>query len=110
MARRRFRRPWVRLTPTRRRILEAEFELECSLLHPYAGVKCQAVAENTDDGQVLFWLLEHLCDFIVVGLTGSGHVEMDVDKVPFELFVDWRDFKALRMDPDANSWAGRGKS
>ena len=68
------------------------------------------MAENINDGQVLFWLLENLCDFVVVGLTRSGRVEMDAGKVPSELFVDWPDFKERRMDPDATAWLSRQKS
>lgn len=109
MAGRHFRRPWVRLTAGRARFLEEEFKLECSLLHPFAGAKCRAVAENIHDGHVLFWLLENLCDFAVVGLTRSGHVEMDISKVSCAPFVDWADFKERRMDPDVIAWLGHQK-
>jgi hypothetical protein len=89
----RFRRPWIRLRPRRARDLTAEFELERSLLHSLFGVPCEAVAENVADGGVLFRVSGILCEFAVVRLTGSGHVEIDPARVPFQFYVDWDDFK-----------------
>jgi hypothetical protein len=67
---------------------EDEYANEIAKGHPLYGVPVRAVGRRIDRNEVLFQLLRHLCDYVVVHLTWSGREEPPPQSPSFELFLD----------------------
>ena len=80
--------PWKPIDPAVAGKFEDEYANEIAKGHPLYGVPARAIGRRIDRDEVLFQLLRHLCDYVVVRLTWSGKEEPPPHSPSFELFLD----------------------
>ncbi len=80
--------PWEPIDPAMATKFEDEYANEIAKGHPLYGAPVRAVGRRIDRDDVLFELLRHLCDYVVVHLTWSGREEPAPQWPSFELYLD----------------------
>lgn len=82
---------WIEIDPIEQERFEDEYAAEIAKGHPLYGVPVRAIARRTDRDDVLFNVLRHLCDYVVVRLTWSRREEQPPDTPRFDLYTDAAD-------------------
>jgi hypothetical protein len=78
---------WVAIEEAELERFEDEYAAEIAKGHPLYGVPVRAMARSQDGKEVLFRVLRHLCDYVIVLLTWSGCEEIP-DTPHYDLFTD----------------------
>ncbi len=88
---------WVPIDPDTSARFEDEYAVEIAKGHPLYGVPVKAIAKRRDCDDVLFSVLRHLCEYVVVHLTWSGKEEPPPDWPKFELYANDDDIEDMRF-------------